>query len=61
MTTKAKVQSRPKRQPRFSRMTLGGEWLIRVLEGLPTKRLEREILRRREEETKRKQARAAKK
>jgi hypothetical protein len=50
MTTKAKIKKRERvRDTRWGKMNLSSQYLIRILEGLPTKRIEKELLRRKAE------------
>ena len=61
MATKEKAKIRAKRKPLFTGLTLEEEYLSRVLSGLPTKRIEKELLKRREDEKRTGRAKAAKK
>ena len=59
--SKAKTKDKVKRKPLFTGLTLEEEYLSRVLSGLPTKRIEKQLLRGREADAKAKRARVAKK
>ena len=54
MVTRAKnkVKGKSKRKPLFTGLTLEEEWLSRKLGGLPTKRIEKQILKKRMEKKK---------
>ena len=61
MATKERAETKAKRKPLFTGLTLEEEYPSRVLSGLPTKRIEKELLTRREDENRTGRAKAAKK
>ncbi|HEY40299.1 MAG TPA: hypothetical protein G4O18_00370 [Dehalococcoidia bacterium] len=52
MATKTKAKSKQKRKSPYKKLTLGEEYMARLLEGKPTKRIEQRMQKRAEEEAK---------
>ncbi len=52
MAAKTRAKGKRKRKSPYANLTLGEEYMARVLEGKPTKRIEQRIRKRAEEEAK---------